>query len=217
MSEDKKKLLSSIAFPAGFVILLWIIQLIQFFFNLSFVKLGLFPRSLRGLLGIITAPLIHAGFGHLFSNSLPLLFLGTGMLYFYRQSAYKIFVLVYFLPGVFVWFIARPAFHIGASGIVYGLVTFMFFSGLIRRDARSIALALIVTFLYGSIIWGVLPLDNGISWEYHLGGSIVGIICAFVFRKNDPYKKYDWEEEGDDNEIDGGKLEISHDRGFPYN
>ena len=103
--------------------------------------------------------------------------------------------MVYFIPGILVWFLGRESFHIGSSGLVYGYVTFLFFSGLIRRDNRSIALALIVTFLYGSLIWGVLPLSREISWEYHLFGALTGIYAAIIFRKSDPIKKYDWEEE----------------------
>lgn len=215
MNDDKKKIISSLMVPLGFIVLLWLIQIIQFVFHISFIRLGLLPRTLTGLLGIITAPLIHAGFGHLFSNTLPLLFLGTGILYFYPKSGMKVFVLVYFIPGIFVWLVARSAYHIGASGMVYGLVTFLFFSGIIRRDTRSIALALIVTFLYGSIIWGVIPQNDGISWEYHLFGSLTGIYCAFIYRKSDPYKKYEWEDE--DDEEDPMNLEISHDKGFPFN
>ena len=214
MSEEKKKLLFSISVPLAFIILLWFIQVIQYLFNINFDKLGLLPRHLSGLIGIFTAPLIHAGFGHLFSNTLPLLFLGTGILYFYPNSAFKIFILVYLVPGVFVWIFARAAYHIGASGMVYGFVTFLFFSGIIRRDTRSIALALIVTFLYGSIVWGVLPLNNGVSWEYHLFGSFTGIYCAFAFKGSDPYKKYDWEDESEDDWPE--KLEISHHKGYPF-
>ncbi len=210
MNDDKKKLIDSLLFTGGFLVLLWLIQLSQFVFKVSFVRLGLYPRRVTGLIGIITAPLIHAGFNHLISNSIPLLFLGIGMMYFYPTAAKKIFVIVYLVPGVFVWLFARQAYHIGASGMVYGFVSFLFFSGVIRRDTRSIALALIVTFLYGGIVWGVLPLNNGISWEYHLFGSLTGIACAFIFKKNDPYKRYDWEDEEDDE--DPRKLEISHNR-----
>jgi membrane associated rhomboid family serine protease len=168
------------------------------------------PRKLHGLIGIITAPLIHSGFSHLTSNSLPLLLLGIGILYSYPKSAVKVLSLIYIVPGIFVWFFARPAYHIGASGLIYGFVSFLFFSGIIRRDTRSIALALIVTFLYGSIIWGIIPQNSGISWEYHLFGSLTGIACSIIFRKSDPYKRYDWEDE--DNDEDGKNLEISHDR-----
>jgi len=213
MAEEKGKLLPSIIIPLSFILLLWLIQLAQELLNVNFITLGLYPRKVSGLIGIVTAPLIHAGFGHLFSNSLPLLFLGTGMLYFYPKSALKIFAIVYFIPGIFVWLFARSAYHIGASGMIYGFVSFLFFSGIIRRDTRSIALALIVTFLYGSIIWGILPLNNGISWEYHLFGSLTGIACAFIYRKSDRYKKYEWEDEEDEEKDD---LEISHDKGYPF-
>ncbi len=214
MNEEKGKLLFSLSIPFAFILLLWIIQIIQSLFNLRLDQFGLLPRHLSGLIGIVTAPLLHAGFGHLFSNTLPLLFLGTGILYFYPNSAFKIFAIVYLLPGVFVWLAARPAYHIGASGMVYGFVAFLFFSGLIRRDNRSIALALIVTFLYGGIIWGVVPQNNSVSWEYHLFGSLTGIYCAFSFKNSDPYKKYDWEDEPEDDWPE--KLEISHTKGYPY-
>ncbi len=214
MNNDKQKIVSSLIITFSFIALLWLIQISQVIFDTSFVRFGLYPRKLTGLIGIITAPLIHAGFGHLFSNTLPLIFLGVGILYFYPKSGIKVFILVYFVPGIFVWLVARPAYHIGASGMVYGLVSFLFFSGIIRRDTRSIALALIVTFLYGGIIWGVVPQNDGISWEYHLFGSLTGIFCAFIYRKFDPYKKYDWEDEND--EENNGKLEISHDKGYPF-
>jgi membrane associated rhomboid family serine protease len=214
MNKDKQKLISSLLIPLSFIVFLWLIQLCQTVFDVSFVRLGLFPRKLSGIIGIVTAPLIHAGFGHLFSNTIPLLFLGIGILYFYPKSGIRVFILVYFIPGIFVWLLARPAYHIGASGMVYGLVSFLFFSGIIRRDTRSIALALIVTFLYGGIIWGVVPQNDGISWEYHLFGSLTGICCAFIYRKSDPYKKYDWEDEEDDE--NPAKLEISHDKGYPF-
>ncbi len=209
MTGERKRLLSSILIPLGFIFLLWFIQITQAVLKINFIFLGLFPRKISGLIGIITAPLIHAGFGHLFSNTLPLLFLGIGILYFYPNSALKVLASVYFISGIFVWTFARSAYHIGASGLIYGFVSFLFFSGLIRRDTRSIALALIVTFLYGSIIWGIIPQNNGISWEYHLFGSLVGISCAFIFRNSDPYKKYEWEDEPDEDD-ESKSLEISH-------
>jgi hypothetical protein len=141
-----------------------------------------------------TAPLIHADFNHLLPT-FPLLFLGVGISYSYPSCSKKLFAGVYILHGLLVWIIARQAYHIGASGLVYGLVSFLFFSGIIRRDNRSIALALIVTFLYGGLTWGVLPIKAEISWEAHLFGSIVGIIFAYIFRKADPAPKYDWEDE----------------------
>ena len=194
-TESKEKQLKLIIFPLSFLILLWLIQFAQYLFLLKLVKYGLLPQTTKGLTGIFTAPLIHSGFNHIISNSIPLLFLGSGIFYFYKEAAYKVFFMVYFIPGILVWFLGRESFHIGSSRLVYGYVTFLFFSGLIRRDNRSIALALIVTFLYGSLIWGVLPLSREISWEYHLFGALTGIYAAIIFRKSDPIKKYDWEEE----------------------
>jgi membrane associated rhomboid family serine protease len=204
--DDKKKFITSLILPVGFVFLLWIIKISEIIFNLNFATFGILPGSIRGIPGILLAPLIHANIKHLFSNSLPILFLGTGIIYFYRNSSYKVFCLIYLGTGIFDWIFARKAYHIGASGIIYGLVTFLFFSGIIRRDTRAIALALLVTFLYGSLIWGVLPLDSGVSWESHLFGSIMGIFCAFLYKKSDPAIKYDWENENDDEKnIDGSE------------
>jgi membrane associated rhomboid family serine protease len=210
MSEEKRKFILSLYYPLGFLLLLWIIKIAEVAFGISFINFGLLPHHISGLIGIITYPLIHENFNHLISNSIPLIFLGIGLFYFYPESALKVFLLVYFLPGILIWFFARTAYHIGASGLVYGLVTFFFFSGIIRRDNRSIALALIVTFLYGSLVWGVLPIDKTISWEGHLFGSLTGILSAFLFRKKDPPKKYDWEDEPDDD--NPGKPEISYNK-----
>lgn len=195
MNIGKHKFLTSIIVPAGFILLLWLIKITEVITGLSFANLGLYPHRVSGLIGIVVAPLLHANFNHLISNSIPLLLLSGGIIYFYPQSAFKIFALVYLIPGVLVWLFGRPAYHIGASGLIYGFVSFLFFSGIIRRDNRSIALALIVTFLYGGIIWGILPIDAEISWEYHLFGALIGICCAILFRKLDPARKYDWEDE----------------------
>jgi membrane associated rhomboid family serine protease len=195
--DDKKKFISSLILPGGFIIFLWLIKICEIVFNLDFTRLGVFPGSIQGLPGIIFGPLIHANFKHLLSNTLPVLLLGTGIIYFYKDASLKVIAIIYFGTGILDWFFARKAYHIGASGLIYGFVAFLFFSGVIRRDTRAIALALIVTFLYGSIIWGVLPLDSSVSWESHMFGSLIGIFCAFLFRSFDPAVKYDWENEED--------------------
>lgn len=201
-TESKEDQFKFMLFPLSFLVLLWLIQFAQYLFSFNLIEYGLLPQTAKGLIGIFTAPLIHSGFSHIFSNSIPLLFLGAGIFYFYKEAAYKVFFMVYLIPGIFVWFFGRESYHIGSSGIVYGFVTFLFFSGLIRRDNRSIALALIVTFLYGGLIWGVLPLDRKISWEYHLFGALTGIYAAIIFRKSDPVKKYDWEDEDELEEVE---------------
>lgn len=203
---DISKLLTPLCFPA----VLWIVHISSLFVSENFSKLGLLPRNLVGLLGIITAPLIHADFSHLISNTIPLLILGWIIFTFYRKVAYLLFIFIYLVTGLLVWIFARQVYHIGASGIVYGFVSFLFFSGIFRRDNISITLALIITFLYGGLVWGILPGMEGISWESHLFGGIAGLIAAYLFRKIDPpSKKYDWEDEPDD--FDVKDLEVSYD------
>ena len=213
MNLEINKFIISVFVPVSFILLLWIIKLAEVITGISLANFGLYPHKISGLVGIIAAPLLHANFSHLISNSIPVLLLSGGIIYFYPQSAFKVFALNYLVPGIFVWFFGRPAYHIGASGLIYGFVSFLFFSGIIRRDNRSIALALIVTFLYGGIIWGVLPIDAEISWEYHLFGALTGIYCAILFRKLDPAKKYDWEDE-DEQSLSEDNLD--EDR-YPYN
>ena len=201
MNEEKKKLLKSLVIPSIFILILFAIEVFQKLTGMNLIIYGLYPRKISGLIGILAAPLLHVSYAHLISNSIPLLFVGVGVSYFYPASSNKIFISIFLVPGIFVWLTGRPAYHVGASGIDYGLVTFLFFSGLIRRDKRSIALALIVTLLYGSLIWGIFPQNDGISWEYHLFGSLTGILCAIIFRKSDVYKKYEWEDEEEPEEI----------------
>lgn len=185
----------SIIFPCAFVIFIWLVYLSQTAYNIPFAHYGILPRTIRGLSGILSAPLIHADLSHIISNTPTLLILSVTVIYFYPDSSLKVLASIYLLTGVLVWLFARPVYHLGASGIVYGLLGFLFFSGVFRRDNRSIAIALLITFLYGGLIWGVLPGAQGISWESHLFGGFSGIIVAFIFRKHDPYVKYDWEKE----------------------
>lgn len=202
MDKEKEKFIKSIYLPLAFIVIIWVVKLVEVLAGISFVQFGVYPRNPDALTGIILYPFIHGNWNHLFSNTLPILFLGTGIGYFYPSVSKRLFVLLYLIPGIIIWLIARPSYHIGASGIVYGMVTFLFFSGVIRRDRRAISLALLVTFLYGSLVWGLLPIKSGISWEGHLAGSLVGIAAAIMYRKYDPYDPYGYEEENEIDEID---------------
>lgn len=207
-----KNLLSKINFvlvPLSFPLLLWILHFTFNLLNIYPYKFGVYPRHLSGMVGVVTSPLIHSNYSHLISNTVPLAVMGLGIFYFYPKAAYKVFAFVYFCTGILVWLFAREVYHIGASGIVYAFVSYLFFSGIFRRDNKSITLSLIVVFLYGGLVWGVLPGLEGISWESHLFGAITGIIAAFVFRKSDPIKHYDWEDEESD--VPPEKLEVSYD------
>lgn len=172
----------SVVYTLSFIALLWFIKVMEWALSFDFGVWGIHPRTLTGTLGIITAPLIHGDFTHLISNSFPLILLGIGVLYFYKDIAIPVFLWIYLATGVFVWVLARDAYHIGASGVVYGLVAFLFFSGLFRRDPRSIAIAFAVILLYGGMFYGVIPTDPNISWESHLMGSIVGICLSFYYK-----------------------------------
>ena len=204
-----KKFYHSIFIPLTFPVILWMVYFISLSLNLDLSRMGILPRDMFGILGIISGPIVHANFSHLLSNTIPLIILGWAIFFFYSKVSFKTFILIYVLTGLLVWLFAREVYHIGASGIVYGIVSFLFFSGIFRRDNKSISIALIVTFLYGGIVWGILPGRKGISWESHLFGGIAGIITAFIFRKIEPPKKYDWEDEEDD--FDVNELEVSYD------
>ena len=188
----------------GFVALIWLIQLLNWGLDLGLERFGVRPRQWSGLTGILLAPLLHGGFSHLFANSLPLLVLGTGMLHLYPNSAVRVIPAVYLGPGIAVWLFARASVHVGASGLVYGLVTYIFVAGLIRRDTRAIAASLLVSFLYGTLAWGALPIKPGVSWETHLSAALIGLALAIALRRLDipPRKRYAWEDEKNEYEHD---------------
>lgn len=175
-------IISSFKLPIQFVLLLWLIHIFQFLTAFDFGFLGIYPREIFGLRGVLFSPLIHGDFHHLFSNSLPLLGTSIAILMFYKKVAIRSIIMIYLLTGLAVWGFARPVFHIGASGVVYGLVSFIFWTGVFRRNIKSIVLSLIVTFLYSGYIMGILPNQEGISWESHLLGGIVGIFTSYWYK-----------------------------------
>src|ERR1700681_4855810 len=167
----------------GFVALLWLIQLLNWALDLGPEDFGVRPRQLAGLPGILFAPLVHGGFAHLIATSPPLLVLGTAMLYLYPSAALRVLPAVYLGTGLAVWLFARGGVHIGASGLIYGLVSYVFVAGLIRRDRRAIAASLLVSFLYGASVWGVFPIERGVSWETHLAAALIRIVLAIPPRR----------------------------------
>ncbi|MDP4223838.1 MAG: rhomboid family intramembrane serine protease [Bacteroidota bacterium] len=201
----RKKILLSMMIPGIFVFIMWLVKIVEVLFNLDLSGYGIFPLTVRGLPGIIFSPLIHSGFGHLFNNSLPLFFLGTALFYFYSEIAVKVSLWTYFLTGLFVWIAGRQAWHIGASGLVYGLTSFLFFSGIIRRYYRLVALSLLIVFLYGSMVWGLFPgVYKNVSWESHMLGFISGIILAIWYRNEGPQEPvYEWMDEEEEENVEG--------------
>lgn len=179
------------------LVLLWLILIVDNLLGLELGRFGLRPRNAGGLVGIFTAPLLHGGAEHLLSNSLPLLISLTTMLYLYPRAAVRVIPIIWIGSGLLAWIIGRPSLHFGASGFVYGLLAFVFISGILRLDMRSVAVSLMVWFLYGSMIWGVLPIRPNMSWELHLTGAILGVALAIVYRRWDitPLKRYAWEDD----------------------
>jgi membrane associated rhomboid family serine protease len=181
----------------GFVALLWLIFLLGWALDLEPEVSGIRPRQWAGLIGIFFAPLVHASFAHLIANSAPLMMLGTALLFLYPSSALRVLPAVYLGTGIVVWLFGRDSVHFGASGLVYGFVGFVFVAGLLRRDRRAIATSLAVSFMYGSLVWGVLPMRFGVSWETHLTAALIGAALAVALRRLDvpPPKRYVWEDE----------------------
>jgi len=197
----------------GFVGLLWLIPLLGW--GLGLERFGIHPRQWIGLPGILAAPLLHAGFKHLIANSLPLVVLGTVMLQLYPTAAFRVLPAIYLGPGIAVWLFARGGIHVGASGLVYGLVSYIFVAGLIRRDRRAVAASLLVAFMYGALVWGVLPIRHETSWETHLAAALIGVLLAITMRHRDnpPRTRYSWEgdegESGDPQSGDGETVQRS--------
>ena len=199
MAEERKRFLYSLVFPAFFLFLLWAVKVFETSMELSFVEWGVYPRRISGIKGIFLSPLIHADWKHLADNSMPVFFLSLALFYFYRDIAYKIWFLIYMIGGILLWGIGRQAYHIGASGLIYGLAAFLFLSGMIRRVRSLMAISLLVVFLYGGMVWGLLPFDFEVSFEAHITGALAGIILAVIYRDQGPEPERSIFEEEEEN------------------
>ena len=184
----QKKLYAISILPLCFVAILWCIFLIGYYNNISQVKYGVLPRETNGLLGIITSIFIHGDLEHIASNSLPIIVLGMLLFFFYKKIAKQTFLWIWLISSTWLWIGGRnnenyPVYHIGASTLIYGLATFLFFSGVFRKHLRLMVVSALVVFLYGSIMWGIFPFKSEISWEGHLFGALAGLLVAFNYRK----------------------------------
>jgi membrane associated rhomboid family serine protease len=183
-----------IVYPLSFVLLIWLVYWFELRFGFRFNDMGIYPRTFSGLRGILFSPFIHGSLVHLYHNTMPLLILSAGLFYFYRAIAWRVLAMGLLFSGFLTWLIGSPAFHIGASGLIYVLMSFMLFKGIFSKNHHLTALSLLVVFLYGSMLWYIFPVKENMSWEGHLSGLLVGLIFAFVFRTSIAKPvRYDWE------------------------
>jgi membrane associated rhomboid family serine protease len=201
--EEKRRFFGSMVFPGLLVLALWLIKIIEVGLKTSFAEYGLLPQTIQGLRGILFSPMLHADWKHLSANSVPLFFLTASLFYYYGKKARSIFILCWLVTGLWVWIFAKDTgIHIGASGVVYALATFHFMGGALRREPRMMAFSMLVVFLYGGLVWGVIPdfyPEKNISWQSHLLGGLAGILIAIAYRDEGPQRKiYHWDEEDED-------------------
>jgi membrane associated rhomboid family serine protease len=196
------------------VFTMWLVHFINLTFDLDLYRFGILPKTSSGLIGIIAAPFIHSteDFGHILNNSLPALVLTWLLFYHYRTIATQVFLIIYLLTGLAMWLLARDSYHIGMSGVIYGLTSFLVFSGFFRKNMRVAAVSLFVIFLYGSLVWGIFPTAANISWEGHALGFFAGLIVAVLYKYSGPQPqklRYELEEEmGIEPEFEYWKEEV---------
>lgn len=195
MQEElkKKSFIRAAKWPLYLLLVMWTLEILEHITGLQFANYGILPRYLSGLKGIITSPFIHGSYGHLANNSIPFLVGATLIVYFYQRVAFSIIAVIWILTGALVWIFAKPALHIGASGVVYGMISFIFWAGVFNRDRQSIVLSLVILFMYSGMFYGVLPNQPGVSWESHLLGGLVGIVTAYIFKI--PKEEDPWDED----------------------
>ena len=214
---EKKRILYAAVFPLLFILLLWLIGLLQFGLNWDLSFLGIRPRELNGMPGIFFNCFVHSDFDHLWSNTVSSFVLMWFLFYFYHEIVWEALGGLWILTGMLLWLIGRFGIHVGASGLIYGLSFFLFFSGALRRDISLMAVSLVVAFLYGSIVWGMMPFVERIkpemSWEGHLSGAVSGALMSLLLRKKGPQKKESFE---DENEEEDDETDPDNDNENPY-
>ncbi|WP_373726698.1 rhomboid family intramembrane serine protease [Bacteroides heparinolyticus] len=188
MKNEIRKMALAAVIPMFLLFILYTLKVLETGMDWDFTRLGVYPMEKRGVFGIFAHPLVHSGFKHLLANTMPLFFLTWCLFYFYRHIAPYIFFSIWIGCGMLTFLIGKPGWHIGASGIIYGLAFFLFFSGILRRHVPLIAIALLVTFLYGGLVWNMFPqfVQTNISWEGHISGAIAGTLSAIGFIRHGP-------------------------------
>lgn len=213
---EKTRFKISIQIASLLTLVIWLVKIIELLEGEPFYRYGVLPRNFSGLVGIITAPLIHSDFNHLINNTITIFILTLGLAYFYRDLWYKILTLSWLISGILVWIGARTSYHIGCSGLIYAIASFIFFSGIFRKNINLMAISLLVVFLYGGLVWGVLPIFPQISWEYHLFGGLTGVALSIIYRKQGPPPQ-SWSWMNDTGEEDSDEEEYWQNENFEEN
>jgi len=198
--QNKKVTIISFAIAFSIVLVMWLVFALDYLLELDLYRFGVHPGHTEGLVGILTSPFLHSArdIGHILNNSFPIFVLTWLLFYHYRKIATKSFLIIYVLAGLGTWFLGKDNYHIGMSGVIYGLTSFLIFSGFFRKNMRVAAISLFVVFIYGSMVWGIFPIKIGVSWEGHLAGLFSGIIVSILFKNVGPQPKklrYEIEEE----------------------
>lgn len=211
-STDKRQIINAIFIPAIIGIFMMLSFLLEKGMNWDFHTAGVYPRRIENIWGIFTLIFVHSDWSHLTNNVISFFLLGSLLYFFYKQIASKVLIISYIVSGLMLWFIGRENWHIGASGLIYSLAFFLFFSGIIRKHVPLIAISLVVAFLYGNMVWHVFPwqIQDPISWEGHLAGGIIGFALSILYRNEGPQKPVIiWDEEEDDDDATDSLFEIT--------
>lgn len=209
LKQDVNRILIAMVIPLFLIFIMYMIKILEIGMDWNFTRLGVYPLSKKGVFGIFAHALVHGSFKHLFANTLPFFFLSWCLFYFYRDIAPYILVAIWLLCGIFTFIIGKPGWHIGASGIIYGLAFFLFFSGILRKHVPLVAISLLITFVYGGMVWNMFPFfaKATTSWEGHLSGAVAGILCAFSFANYGPQKPELVDDEEEDTDAESETVE----------
>lgn len=173
----------NLKFAFAFIFAIWIVFILDLIIPLRFTDFGILPRTTNGLIGIPLSPFLHSGIFHIASNSIPLFILLFLLFTFYKKESFQTVTIIILLGGALVWLFGRNSYHIGASGLIYGLVAFLIASGIFRKNLVSIIISLVIFLLYGGLIYGLFPTRSYISWEGHLFGALSGVFCGYIYGK----------------------------------
>jgi len=205
LEADRRRIRHALLLTAGALVCIWGVFLINLQFELGLNRFGNRPLRPGGAVGILAMPFLHGGWDHIWGNTVSYFTLSCMLLYFYQSMGLKVLLWSWLGSGFLLWASGAPGNHIGLSGVVYALAAFLFLSGVIRKHAILMRVALVVVFLYGSIVWGVLPIEVGVSWQGHLAGAFAGGLLALVLRKEGPQPPpipEEWDADEEENEAD---------------